>query len=171
MIVCWEHNWPDVPRGIEVVELRREYGLGFNVWIMPVGDEYKEFLDENDREENWSLPSQCHKDDLVLFYFTKPDCCIKHIFIAKTRSMKVKEGYQAGKSDTMAPIRRVCELKSPIFLEDLRRDRVLKTSGFVRGSMQGRPCATEFWPYLHEMIVRRNPSVRNKLKKFAPENL
>jgi hypothetical protein len=24
VIVCWEHNWPECPREIEVVELRRE---------------------------------------------------------------------------------------------------------------------------------------------------
>ncbi|MCX8161070.1 MAG: hypothetical protein N3G18_09105 [Candidatus Saccharicenans sp.] len=32
-IVCWEHNWPGIPKKIEVIELRKEFGLGFNVWI------------------------------------------------------------------------------------------------------------------------------------------
>src|ERR1035438_1210212 len=36
-IVCWEHNWPGVPKHLRVVELRREFGLGFNVWFQPVG--------------------------------------------------------------------------------------------------------------------------------------
>ena len=35
-IVCWEHNWPDIPKHLKVVELRKEFGLGFNVWIQPV---------------------------------------------------------------------------------------------------------------------------------------
>jgi hypothetical protein len=30
-IVCWEHNWPDAPKRLNIVELRREFGLGFNV--------------------------------------------------------------------------------------------------------------------------------------------
>ena len=32
-IVCWEHNWPGVPKRLRVVELRRDFGLGFNVWF------------------------------------------------------------------------------------------------------------------------------------------
>ncbi len=32
-IVCWEHDWPDVPSGLKVVELRQYYGSGFNVWV------------------------------------------------------------------------------------------------------------------------------------------
>src|SRR4030042_5206297 len=35
-IVCWEHNWPDAPKNIQIVELRTYFGLGFNVWIQPV---------------------------------------------------------------------------------------------------------------------------------------
>jgi hypothetical protein len=26
-IVCWEHNWPDVPRNLRIIELRQEFGL------------------------------------------------------------------------------------------------------------------------------------------------
>jgi len=37
--------------------------------------------------------------------------------------------------------------------------------------MQGRPNATEYWSYLYEMIVRRNPAVRTKLRRFAPDRL
>src|SRR5262245_51494107 len=43
-IVCWEHDWPQVPAHLQVIELRREYGLGFNVWIMPVDTPYKQVL-------------------------------------------------------------------------------------------------------------------------------
>src|ERR1017187_7200790 len=41
-IVCWEHNWPSAPKHLNIIELRREFGLGFNVWVMPVGKEYQE---------------------------------------------------------------------------------------------------------------------------------
>jgi hypothetical protein len=70
----------------------------------------------------------------------------------------------------MGPIRRICRLKAPIFLDDLKQHRILATSGFVRGSMIGRPRATEYWPYLYKLIVARNPSSRNRLRKYAPEN-
>lgn len=39
-IVCWIHNWPEAPSSLRVVELRREFGLGFNVWFQPVAGDY-----------------------------------------------------------------------------------------------------------------------------------
>jgi hypothetical protein len=32
-IVCWEHDWPGVPKSLEVVELQRFFGNEFNVWV------------------------------------------------------------------------------------------------------------------------------------------
>lgn len=168
-IVCWEHDWPDAPSNLQIVELRREYGLGFNVWIMPV-NEYKEELEAINADDQWSLPSQCHKGDLILFYFTLPEKSIGHIFFAAERARKVKAGWKPGK-DYMGPIRRVCRLKAPLFFEDLRNHRILSTAHFVRAQMQGRPHATEYWPYLYDMIVKRNPAVEPKLRKFAPWNV
>ncbi len=169
-LVCWEHNWPDAPPNLNVVELRTEFGLGFNVWIVPTKDPYKQKLESINFSNSWSLPSQCHKRDLILYYFTLPEQCIKHIFIATDRSQKVTAGWKKGK-DYMGPIRRVCHLKAPIFMEDLGNHRVLSTAGFVRSQMQGRPNATEYWPYLYDMIVKRNPSVEPKLRKFAPAKM
>ena len=90
-------------------------------------------------------------------------------FTLTGRVRKVNARWKSGK-DYMAPIRRVCQqLKSPIFLVDLRQDRILRTSPFIRANMQGRPNATEYWPHLLDRIIKRNPSVRTKLKKYAPE--
>jgi hypothetical protein len=168
--VCWEHNWPGAPRNLEIKELRREFGLGFNVWIMPAKTPYKETLDEFDRSERWSLPSQCHKGDLILFYSTKPDQLIKHIFKADDRAKIMNARWKKGK-DYMGPIRRICQLKAPIYFEDLTNHRVLQTAYFVRNQMIGRPHATEYWPYLYDLIVRRNPQARKQLRDFAPETL
>ena len=169
-IVCWEHNWPGAPKRLNIIELRREFGLGFNVWIMPVGERFKQAVETLSPRIKWSLPSQCHKGDLLLYYFTHPDACIKHVYQAKERATTQTAGWKPGK-DYMGSIRRVCKLAAPIFLEDMRRDRVLSTSGFIRGRMQGRRNATEYWPYLHEMIIRRNPSIKKTLNKFSPENV
>jgi hypothetical protein len=47
-LVCWEHNWSNPPKNLNIVELRREFGLGFNVWIMPIkGRHFKEELRNN----------------------------------------------------------------------------------------------------------------------------
>jgi hypothetical protein len=169
-IVCWEDDWPDAPTNLQIIELRREFGLGFNVWIMPTNAPYKAELESINSSDQWSLPSQCHKGDLVLFYFTRPEQSISHIFVAADRARKVRAGWKKGK-DYMGPIRRVCRLKAPVFIEDLRNHRVLSTAHFVRRQMQGRHNATEYWPYLFDVILRRNPSVEPKLRSFAPGNI
>ncbi len=169
-IVCWEHNWPEAPGKFQIIELQREFGLGFNVWIMPTNDPYKDKLNSINTSESWSLPSQCHKGDLLLYYFTRPDQCIRNIFVASDRSHKVKAGWKEGK-DYMGPIRCVAYLKAPIFFEDFQNHRIVSTAHFVRSQMQGRPNATEYWPYLYDFIVKRNPGAEKQLRRFAPENL
>ena len=166
-IVCWEHNWPDAPEHLKIIELRREYGLGFNVWICPVTGEYKEVMNNLKRSDVWSAPSQANKDDLILYYFASPEKCIKHIFKVTKRPKKQKAGWKPG-TDYMANISRVAVLKSPIFLDDMRNDRILSTANFVRGQMQGRLNASEYWPYIHSWIIKRNPTLKMSLRKFAP---
>jgi hypothetical protein len=164
-IVCWEHDWPDAPANLQIIELRKEFGLGFNVWIMPVNAPYQDELEEAGSRYNWSVPSQSHKGDLILFYFTKPEHCIKHIFVLEKRAEKVKATFKSGQ-DYMTDVKRVCTLKSPIFFQDMQRDKIIRTASFMRAQLQGRRCATEFWPYLHDMIVRRNPSVAKLLSPY-----
>lgn len=175
-IVCWEHNWPAAPKHLNIVELRREFGQGFNVWVMPVKKEYQEDL-ENYPYGPWSAPAQAHKNDLVLFYFSGGENkCIKYIYRCVERAFFVKKaswkkGIDQWKkaSDHRATIKRICELKAPVFLADLQRHRVLRTAGFVRSDLRGRVNATEYWPYLHDLITRRNPLSRALLKKFSPD--
>lgn len=175
-IVCWEHNWPNAPKRLKIVELRREFGQGFNVWVMPVKSDYQDTLADYPRGD-WSVPAQAHKDDLIVFYFSGgKNKCFRFIYRCKERAYFVKraswkKGTNSWKkaSDHRAEIRRVCELKAPVFLEDLRRDRVLSTAGFVRGDMRGRVNATEYWPYLYKLILQRNPSIRAALRRFSPD--
>jgi hypothetical protein len=71
----------------------------------------------------------------------------------------------------MAKIRRIGKLSAPLFLEDLRSHRILSTAGFVRGKMRTRHNATEYWPFIYDVIVRRNPSIRRQLAAYAPQRL
>jgi hypothetical protein len=176
-LVCWEHNWPAVPDNIHVVELRREFGLGFNVWLMPVQPKYQDDLDKYPSGE-WSVPGQAHKNDLLLFYCSGTgNKCFRYVYRCLDRAHYVSRAAwkrrvgiaSKTKSDFRAPMRRVSKLEAPVFLEDLRRHPVLKTAGFVRGDMRGRMRITEYWPYLYEMMVRRNPRAKGTLRKFAPE--
>jgi hypothetical protein len=166
MIVCWEHDRHDVPKRIEVLELRREFDLGFNVWIQPLLSPYKDEISKIDYDDLWSVASGASEGDLILYYHTRPDKCIKDVFKLVGRVQKTNNKWHY-----MGPIRRVCRLKSPLFLEDMKRDRILRTAGFVRANMQGRPRATEFWPYLYDMIVRKNPSLRKRLSRFDPSRV
>ena len=71
----------------------------------------------------------------------------------------------------MGPIRRVATLKSPLHLDSLRADTVLKNAGFVRADMRGSQRLTEFWPELHAKILRQNPALKRPLKKYGPDLL
>ena len=173
-IVCWIHDWPAHPKRLRIVELRAEYGLGFNVWVQPVGAvgdvDYREVLRTTKSGTSWSLPRQASKGDLVLYYRTAPQSCIADVFRIASPVGHVKAGYREGK-DFMANIRRVCTLESPIYLRELRQNPILKTAGFVRGDMRGRARVSDHWPELYAMIVARNPSVRRTLGAYAPDRL
>jgi hypothetical protein len=172
-IVCWQHDWHDVPKNIHVVELRNEYGMGFNVWIQPVGGEFGKILSEGDKWD-WSVPGLSNKGDLLLYYHKSPEKCIKDIFRLTSsvyRSAATHRKRKAKGKDYYGSIRRVCSLKSPIFFENLKRDRILRTAYFIRNGMRGRAKATEFWPDIYDMIISRNPSLKKVLAKYSPERI
>jgi hypothetical protein len=79
-IVCWIHDWPGVPERIEVKELRREYGLGYNVWIVPIRGPFREVLSKGTYFESLSVPRQAHVDDLILYYRTAPESDVRDLF-------------------------------------------------------------------------------------------
>jgi hypothetical protein len=51
----------------------------------------------------------------------------------------------------------------------MRENKVVCSAGFIRGQMQGRYRATEYWPELYRMIVSRNPNVERVLRKYGPD--
>lgn len=169
-IVCWEHDWPDVPQIIRVVELKKYYGVGFKVWIQPVlFKEQQEWLC-GVNQTDWGLSKRTTKGDLLLMYHATPEKCIKDIFVLVGELRIRKAGWREGNCYA-GPIKRICKLDSPIFLEDMRQHRVLKTSSFIRCNMQGNLNATEYWSYLFEMIIQRNPGIKKKLLRYAPDRI
>lgn len=166
-IVCWIHDWHDVPRRIRVIELRKEFRQGFNIWLQPVAGEYAKLIGRLP-SGYWSVPSQASKDDLVLFYKARPYKYISDIFRLTSEVRHEKADWKPGK-DWEADVRRVATLKAPLHLDELRNEPIVKSAGFVRGDMRGRFKATPYWPVLYRMIIDRNPGVRRALEKFAPE--
>lgn len=166
-IVCWVHDWPAVPSRLHVWSLQQEYGLGFNVWFQPVGPSYHDILSKTKFNECWSIASQAHEGDLVLFYRTAPEKLIRDVFRIAGPVQHLKAGWKPGK-DWMAPIRRVCSLKAPLHLSQLREHPVLREAGFVRGSMRGRYRATPYWADIYRRIIDTNPSLKQKLRAYEP---
>ena len=169
-IVCWIHDWPAVPSRLRVVELRKEFGLGFNVWFQPVGAKYRDILARTKYSDSWSVPSQAIDGDLLLFYRTAPDSFVRDLFRVCGPVGHVRADWKSGK-DWMAPIRRVATLPAPLHFSQLQQHSVLRHAGFVRGQMRGRYRATEYWPDLYSLIVRTNSSLTRRLQPFGPERL
>ena len=169
-IVCWIHDWPSAPTHLRVVELRREFGLGFNVWFQSIGVPSTQDINHVTRHEQWSVPGNASEGDLILFYRARPESCVRDIFRICGTVREQRAGWRPG-LDLMSSIRLVSRLKAPLHLSDLKAHPVLRNAGFVRGSMQGRRRASEYWPELHRMIIARNPGAIKELARFGPERL
>lgn len=171
-IVCWIHDWPGHPKRLRVVELRREFGLGFNVWVQPIRVDR---IDDGPvlprmSGASWSLPRQASKGDLLLYYRTAPHSSISDVFRVASQVDYARAGYRQG-MDYMGTIRRVGRLATPIHLRELQEHPILGSAGFVRGRMRTRYQVSEHWPELHRMIVARNPAMRRVLAKYAADRL
>lgn len=169
-IVCWEHDWPECPKRIRIIELRQYSGLGFKVWFQPVNEPQFDFLQADPMY--WGARNGAHIGDLMLMYRCLPEKCVRDIFYLATdlRPGRCNPIWRQG-TCMFGQFRLVCRLRAPVFLEDLRSHRVLSTAGFVRGRLQGNHDVTPYWPYLYDLIVSRNPSARRQLLKFSPEQL
>jgi len=170
-IVCWEDNWPDAPEQLRIVELRKYFGLGVDVWIQPVSVQFAEVLAKSPYHPDWSVASLAKKGDLVLFYRTKPDSFINDIFKVDGKVFTTKGEWRSNPKtdkDYEAPIRRVTTLDSPVHYEDFLRHPVLRHAPFTRARMQGRPNVTEYWPYIYDMIERRNRNAKRALRLYEP---
>ncbi|PYV27771.1 MAG: hypothetical protein DMG27_02985 [Acidobacteria bacterium] len=170
-IVCWHHDWPDVPARIEVISLKTFFGVQFKVWIQAAIASQWHWLDERDRMD-WALSKRVTPGDLLLMYRASPECSIIDIFrYAGDKLRRGKAGFRSGYA-YFGDIKRICRLDSPIHLDDMRTHKVLRNASFVRANMQGTGLlVSEYWPYLHSMIWERNPKVRKALKSYAPDRL
>jgi hypothetical protein len=169
-IVCW-HDWHDAPRRIEIIELKKFFGVPFKVWIQAAVESEQHWLDECNRTD-WVLSSRVTEGDLLLMYRGSPKCSITDVFRFSGTGKVYKTGWRKGKFFS-EDIERVCKLDAPIFLEEMRNHRVLRTSSFIRANMRGRGglLVSEYWSHLYAMLYARNPKHRRTLAKYAPEKL
>ncbi|MBF0547146.1 MAG: hypothetical protein HQM08_22080 [Candidatus Riflebacteria bacterium] len=160
-----------MPSSIEVIELKRYFGVSRKVWILQALKSQFDYLDKNNCMD-WGMSKRSTSGDLLLIYRCSPVCAITDIFTLSDQKIeRGGAGWQDGDA-YFGVVKRVCILQSPVFLEDLRKHRVLNTASFVRRNMQGVGLrATEYWAYLYEMIMDRNPTVVKRLKRFSPDRL
>jgi hypothetical protein len=170
-IVCWHHDWPGVPARIEVIELKKFFGVPLKVWIQTAVKSEQHKLDKR-KQLNWALSNRVTHGDLLLMYRGYPACNIADIFrFAGRQLQRGSAGWRDGDA-CFGRIERVSKLDSPIFLSDLRNHKILRTASFIRKNMQGNGLlVSEYWPYLHSMICERNPKSRKLLARSAPEKL
>ncbi len=171
VIVCWHHDWPDVPSSLEVVELKRHFGVARKVWILQALKSQWDYLEEKDCM-NWGMSKRTTPGDVLLMYRCSPISAITDVFTFSGDDIaRDGAGWRDGEA-YFGEIKRACRLRSPIFLGDLRKHHVLKTASFVRRNMQGVGLlATEYWPYLYDMILERNPAIAKALKNLRPDRL
>jgi predicted RNA-binding protein with PUA-like domain len=171
-LVCWEHDWPECPKRIKVIELRKEHGLGFNVWAQPVSDDapahFSSQLSKVKKRCTWSVASQAQEGDLVLFYHSTPRREIGDVFRVDgpVEVQKARGGtfvWNARRRDYFADLVRVAKLKSPVTLEHLKSHPALMDAGWIRNNLISRAKATVDWMFIRELIVERNPSLRGRL--------
>lgn len=80
IIVCWHHDWPDVPTSIEVIELKRFFGVARKVWIHQAIKTQWTYLDGDDFL-NWQLSKNSTAGDVLLMYRCAPQSAITDIFV------------------------------------------------------------------------------------------
>jgi hypothetical protein len=167
-IVCWEHDSPDIPEDIEIIELKRLFGVKFKVWIQPAIKSQWEFVDD---KMIWAVSKKATPGDLMLLYRCYPEKSITDIFILQDEEKYRGEADWRKGNAVFGNLRRLCHVNSPVFLEDFQRHRVLKTSNFVRKNMQGNLHVSEYWYYLYQMIVERNPELKKILHEHKPDDV
>ena len=157
-IVCWENDWPDAPKNIEILDLRRQVEPR-RVWLQAVAHKYWGSLDERKRVW-WSLPRLAKKDDLLLFYHKTPRQELRHIAVV-TENAAPNRSWRWGGN-----IRVIVRLEQPVSLAHIRASAILKKSPCVRGNFQSRYDVNPWWSEWYRLVAVLNPDLRDKLARY-----
>jgi len=125
-------------------------------------------LDEIDRSSHGVSPVNATK--VISSFFTHEAWykSIKHIFVAEDRAKNARS-WKKGR-DYMGPINGYGRLKLPDLLWRPSESSCSQNSVFRARPDARKAYATEYWPYLYELYLRRNPQARKQLKD-SPQRL
>jgi hypothetical protein len=181
-IVCWEHDWPDVPAHLKVVELRKYFDHGFNVWV-----------DVGQPQDAWpargshTFGKRVSKGDLVLFYEASPRQWLRQIYAVSRVAPPKQQGRQGPAStlrDNYLPgdaifgmgyrhvhaMRRVCVLDPPLLMKSLETKNLAVVKEAIFSQKHNRKI-TEHWWLLYELLVRRYPDLAPALGPYSPSRV
>lgn len=193
-IVCWEHDWADVPATLTVVELRRYFGRGFNVWAS-VGPAVEEWPSRGE----CAFRKRVAKGDLVLFYEAHPKQSISHIYQVadepgRERFRDPGRGYSddghlvrrvvpipatcpdvpgrgyAPAGHRVHTLRRVVRLDPPLRIKSLETKRLAEVHRAVFATTHNRKLSAVWW-LLHDYLIERYPECADALEPFAPSRV
>lgn len=153
--------------GIIKSDVRMDKKFSPKIWVVSVGDGWKEELSKIEESDSWSVPSKSRINDLILFYHNLPDSSIKDIFKITGEVHKELAGeWTVKKCDYMAPLERVARIRSPITFREMKSDEYLSGSQMVLMQMNGRFEGTEYWDRLYAMIIKKNPDLKKALSQY-----
>lgn len=191
-IVCWEHDWPDVPAHLKVVELREYFDHGFNVWV-----------DVGQPEDDWpargkhTFGKRVSKGDLVLFYEASPRQWLQQVYtVSGVASPELQQRRGRARSFTellktagtlrsnhlpgdsvfgmgyrhLYAMRRVCALDPPLLVKHLETKSLAVVKEAIFSQKHNRKI-TEHWWLLYELLIRRYPDLAAALKPYAPSKV
>jgi len=168
-IVCWEHDWPDCPRHLEIIELRNLFDLPPNVWMQPAIRSQWFWLDDAQRC-TWAVSSRARVGDLLLMYRCQPLSAITDIYRLVGNQLRKPASWREGECFD-APIERITRLREPLRFALMRDHHMLRNASFIRCNMQGVRQVSEYWPVLYRMIAKGDSVAAKRLEKYAPEGL
>jgi hypothetical protein len=173
-IVCWEHDWADVPLNITVVELRRYFGRGFNIWVVCSPPE----VDWPTRGK-FLFGKRVAKGDLVLVYEWSPKRWFRQLYAignevdgGKTEFIYKINAWVGNKDNSPSychAVRRVCTLREPLHYKAIEADSRVAANAVFSGTLNRK--ITEHWWRIYEIIIRKNPELAAVLEEFSPSRV
>jgi len=183
-VVCWRHDEPGLPEHLQVIELRRIFGLGRGVWVVPMDHSSARKIPKGGGSSvtRFTVPARAGQGDLVLVYRPAdpayPDdtgCVVELTEIAspivKEPVPKRDRGNRRMKrqEEWLASLRLVASLDRPITWEELSER--FPHANFVRSQMRTRHALTlADWSSLHRVVSRRITD-KEAIKRWSPAAL
>jgi len=160
VIVCWENDWPEKPKDLQIIELKKYVGCFRKIWLFSVSKDSWKKLDDQKTLTNWTCTRQSKEGDVVLWWRKTPESAIRDIWVIKS---EVKMDSRLG---CVADMKLIHRLRTPLSIEYIQQDENLSQSNFLKGNFQKRYEVTRYWADFYRLITKLNPELRKPLLKY-----